>query len=99
MVISGLGVDPGQGITRIAACQDVSRDDVAVTMTAEGFLSALASEVPEAQPVLRGHLEDNDELLLQVLTADLRRYAIDIFTSGSPMFFVVCSTRLTVRSS
>jgi hypothetical protein len=51
-------------------------------MTAEGFLSALASEVPETQPVVRGHVEDCDELLLHLLTADLRRYAIDLFASG-----------------
>ena len=51
-------------------------------MTAEGFLSALASEVPETQPVVRGHVEDCEELLLHLLTADLRRYAIDIFASG-----------------
>ena len=54
----------------------------AVTMTAEDFLSALASEVPETQPVGRGHFEDNDELLLHLLTADLRRYAIGTFASG-----------------
>ena len=51
-------------------------------MTAEDFLSALASEVPETQPIVREHLEDNDELLLHLLISDLRRYATDIFTSG-----------------
>ena len=51
-------------------------------MTAEDFLSVLVSEVPEAKPVVREHLEHYDELLLHVLTADLRRYATDIFTSG-----------------
>ena len=56
----------------------------AVTMTAEDFLSALTSEVPEAEPIAREHLEDNDELLLHLLTADLRRYAIDMFGSERP---------------
>jgi hypothetical protein len=59
-------------------------------MTAEGFLSALASEVPETQPVVRGHVEDCDELLLHLLTADLRRYASTYSRRGSPMFFVGC---------
>jgi len=31
---------------------------------------------------VREHVKDYDELLLYLLTADLRRYAIDIFTSG-----------------
>ena len=31
---------------------------------------------------MREHVKDYDELLLYLLTADLRRYAIDIFTSG-----------------
>ena len=59
------------------------RDDVAVAMTEQDFLTALASEVPEAQPIVSEQLRDNDEVLLHVLTADLRRYAIDTFESGS----------------
>jgi hypothetical protein len=51
-------------------------------MTKEHFLSALASEVPETQPIVREHLKDHDELLLHLLTADLRRYAIEAFRSG-----------------
>jgi hypothetical protein len=32
--------------------------------------------------VVTEHLEDNDELLLHLLTADLRRYAIEAFQAG-----------------
>lgn len=51
-------------------------------MTAEDLLAALAREVPEVQPVVREHLKDNDELLLHLLTDDLRRFAIEAFDSG-----------------
>lgn len=51
-------------------------------MTADDFLLVLVSEVPEAEAIVREHLEYYDELLLHFLTADLRRYVIDIFTSG-----------------
>lgn len=56
--------------------------DAAVTMTATDFLDALARDVPETQPVVVEHLEDNDGLLLHLLTADLRRFAIQSFDSG-----------------
>jgi hypothetical protein len=51
-------------------------------MTATDFLDALARNVPESQPVVVEHLEDNDELLLHLLTADLRRFAIQSFDTG-----------------
>ena len=51
-------------------------------MTATDFLDALARDVPETQPVVVEHLEDNDGLLLHLLTADLRRFAIQSFDAG-----------------
>ncbi len=51
-------------------------------MTADDFLAALAIEVPETQQVVKDHLKDNGPLLLHLLTADLRRFAIDAFASG-----------------
>lgn len=54
-----------------------------MVMTAEDFLAALDREVPEVQPVVREHFGDNDELLLHLLTADLRRYAIEAFNVGN----------------
>ncbi len=59
-------------------------DDCAVQMTADDFLAALAIEVPETQQVVKDHLKDNGQLLLHLLTADLRRSAIDAFASGHP---------------
>lgn len=56
--------------------------DAAVPMAATDFLDALARDVPESQPVLVEHLEDNDGLLLHLLTADLRRFAIQSFDAG-----------------
>ena len=43
-----------------------------VAMTATDFLDALARDVPETQPVVVEHLEDNDGLLLYLLTAGRR---------------------------
>jgi hypothetical protein len=51
-------------------------------MTATDFLDALARDVPECQPVVVEHVEDNDGLLLHLLTADLRRFAIQSFETG-----------------
>src|SRR4051794_40704924 len=51
-------------------------------MTATDFLDALARDVPESQPVGGERLEDNDGLLLHLLTADLRRFAIQSFDTG-----------------
>ena len=54
-------------------------DDVDVTLTAEGFLAELDKIVPEVQAVVAEHAEDNGELLLHLLIADLRRFAADAF--------------------
>ncbi|MFC5177764.1 DUF7674 family protein [Nocardioides taihuensis] len=51
-------------------------------MTATYFLDALARDVPECQAVVVEHLEDNDGLLLHLLTAHLRRFAIQSFETG-----------------
>jgi hypothetical protein len=51
-------------------------------MTADDFVAALLNDVPEVQPIVREHMEDNDELLLHLLTAGLRRYAMQAFDSG-----------------
>ena len=51
-------------------------------MTSVDFLDALATDVPETRPVVDEHVEDNDGLLLHLLTADLRRYAIRTFDAG-----------------
>lgn len=51
-------------------------------MTADEVVAALATEVPEVQPIVDEHLRDNDELLLHLLTCDLRRYAVEAFESG-----------------
>lgn len=56
--------------------------DAALALTATDLRDTLAREVPEIQPVVDEHLEDNDGLLLHLLTADLRRYAIQSFDSG-----------------
>lgn len=44
-----------------------------VTMTADHFVERLAAEVPEARPALAEHLEQNGQLLLHLLMADLVR--------------------------
>ena len=51
-------------------------------MTATDFLDALARDVPECQSVVVEHLEDNDGVLLHLLVADLRRFAIKSFDAG-----------------
>lgn len=51
-------------------------------MTATDFLDALARDVPECQPVVVEHLEDHDRLLLHLLTAELRHFAIQSFETG-----------------
>ena len=56
--------------------------DASVALTATNFLDTLSSEVPETQSVVSEHFEDNDGLLLHLLTADLRRYAIQSFDAG-----------------
>ena len=53
-----------------------------MALTATDLLDTLAAEVPETQPVVGQHLQDNGGLLLHLLTADLRRYAIQSFEAG-----------------
>lgn len=49
-------------------------------MSTDQFVAMLLHEVPGVQAVVREHLEDNDgELLLHLLIADLRRYAMQAF--------------------
>lgn len=51
-------------------------------MTAADSLNRLAADVPEAQLAVVQHLEDHEGLLLHLLTADLRRFAIQCFDAG-----------------
>lgn len=51
-------------------------------MTAADLLNRLAADVPEAQPAVVQHLEDHESLLLHLLIADLRRFAIQCFEAG-----------------
>lgn len=53
-----------------------------VAMTETDFLDALAIHVPETHPVVDEHLQDNDGLLLHLLTADRRRIAIQSCDTG-----------------
>jgi hypothetical protein len=58
------------------------RDDAAV-MNGAGFVDLLTERVPEAVPTVREHLADNDgDLLLHLLLADLRRLAVAWFDQG-----------------
>jgi len=50
-------------------------------LAAADFLGQLRSLVPEAEPMVREHLVDHDgEVLLHLLTADLRRLGVAWFT-------------------
>jgi hypothetical protein len=51
-------------------------------MTATDFLDSLARDVPESEPVVIEHLENNDGILLHLLTADLRRFTMRPFDTG-----------------
>ena len=53
-----------------------------VGMTVTDFLDALEIYVPETRPMVDEHLVDHAGVLLDVLTADLRRYAIQSFDAG-----------------
>jgi hypothetical protein len=56
---------------------------VCVTKTAQGFVDEVVSTVPEAAPVVDENFRDYDgELLLHLLVADLRRFAIAAFDAG-----------------
>jgi hypothetical protein len=53
------------------------RQHVRVAMTPNEFVERVTANVPEAEAIIREHLEDNDgELLLHLVIADLRRLAI-----------------------
>jgi hypothetical protein len=58
------------------------RHDVGVTMTEDDFVSAVRREVPEAGQVVSEHVADNGDVLIHLLTADLRRFAVHAFESG-----------------
>lgn len=61
----------------------IIRDDSAV-MNSSDFVDLVGERVPEAAPTVREHLDTNDdELLLHVLVADLRRLAVAWFHDGS----------------
>ena len=51
-------------------------------MAAIDFLDALEIDVPEIRSMVDQHLKDHGWVLLHVLTADLRRYAIESFEAG-----------------
>ena len=51
-------------------------------MTATYFLSVLERDVPETQALVAQHFDDYDGLLLHLLVADLRRFAIQFFEAG-----------------
>ena len=46
------------------------------------FVQDLLVSVPEVEPEVREHFEDNDELLLHLLMADLLRAAVRFFHAG-----------------
>jgi hypothetical protein len=60
--------------------------DADVNMAAMDFVDTLAREVPETESLVDEHIRDNDNLLLHLPTADLRRYAIVASRSGSRRF-------------
>lgn len=52
-------------------------------LTSSEFVTALTAEVPETSGTVCEHFADQEgELLLHLLTADLRRLAIDWFRTG-----------------
>jgi hypothetical protein len=53
-----------------------------VVMTVTDFLDALEIYVPETRPMVDKHLEVHACVILHVLTADLRRYAIQSLEAG-----------------
>jgi hypothetical protein len=54
-----------------------------VQVTQETFVQELLQAVPEARPTVDEHLHDNDELLLHLLMADLKRLAVSTNTVTS----------------
>ena len=58
--------------------------DVVMPLTRSEFIAILTVEVPEADPTVREHLDDNGgQLLLELLTADLQRLALRWFEHDS----------------
>jgi hypothetical protein len=51
-------------------------------VTPDEFVARLKRDVPEVRPLILEHLEDNDEILLHLLTAELRRHAKEAFDAG-----------------
>lgn len=49
-------------------------------MDADHFVAGLVARVPEAGPALEEHLRNNDELLLHLFVADLRRMCEDAWS-------------------
>ena len=59
------------------------RQDAVMALTAPEFVSRLSSQVPESSPTLREHHDEQEgELLLHLLVADLRRLALAWFEEG-----------------
>lgn len=55
-----------------------------MALTAAQFVSRLTSRVPESSTTVREHLDEQEgELLLHLLVADLRRLALAWFEDGS----------------
>lgn len=56
-----------------------------MAVTRESFVEQLLAEVPEAEGVVSEHLSDqNGELLLHLLMADLLRFTVQAFHTGQP---------------
>lgn len=53
-----------------------------MAMSSHDFLVELSLNVPESHEVVAEHLEYNEELLLHLRVADLRRMAIGMFERG-----------------
>ncbi|MBS45238.1 MAG: hypothetical protein CMH83_19130 [Nocardioides sp.] len=51
-------------------------------LTHGDFVGRLLESVPEVEPAVREHFDDNDELLLHLLMADLLRAAVRLFHAG-----------------
>lgn len=50
-----------------------------MSISSQAFVGELSSAVPESQELIAEHLEFNEELLLHLLIADLRRMALAMF--------------------
>jgi hypothetical protein len=54
-----------------------------VTLTADEFVAQLVETCPGFRPCLDEHLQDNEEVLLHLLVADVLRFAISKFEESS----------------